>query len=58
MTAETARARVAGESWDAKAQLVADSILDLGLTFAPSAKAPTWSSALANLAAPKTASRG
>lgn len=29
------RARIAGESWDAKAALVMDGILDLGLVFAP-----------------------
>ncbi len=55
--AETARARVAGESWDAKAGLVADAILDLGLAYsAPSQKRP-WPAALANLGAVKCGNR-
>jgi glycosyltransferase involved in cell wall biosynthesis len=33
--AETARVRVAGESWDVKARLVAEAILDLGVSFVP-----------------------
>ena len=38
--AGAARARVKAESWDAKASLVAQSILDLGLRFEPSAATP------------------
>ena len=56
--AETSRARVAGESWDAKASLVAGSILDLGLAFVPPAVTPSWSSAIVSLRIAKSSNRG
>ncbi len=47
--AEPARARIASESWDAKGDLVARSILELGLDFAGSAQFSGWIDAVSSL---------
>lgn len=53
------RARIAGESWDAKVELIRSSIIDLGLAFHPQATDRGWRSAItATLGASLAAGRG
>ncbi len=50
-----ARARVAGETWDAKADLILRAVNGLGLAYTPSQIRASWSDALRAAVVPKAA---
>jgi hypothetical protein len=50
-----ARARVATETWDAKAADILAAVHNLGLIYAPSSSTPSWSDAVRSAIVPKAA---